>query len=90
MANDILDDLFYGKISPWEDRPESFDDFLALNQKMGKLSDILDENLCKEDRALLDQYLSTRADMESLVACDNFKVGFRLGARLVLEVCKKP
>lgn len=90
MPNDVLDDLFYGKISPWEDRPESRDEFLALNQKLGKLSDSLDEHLTKETRELLDQCLPARADMEALLACGNFKTGFRLGARLVLEVCNEP
>ena len=42
MPNDILEDLFYGKINPWEDCPGNIEEFHGLNQKMGQLSAILE------------------------------------------------
>ena len=89
MLNDILNDLFFGKIVPWENRPESIEEFRRLNQRLGQLSDTLEERLDKETQALLDQYISDRADLESLLQCDNFKTGFRLGVQLMLAACKK-
>lgn len=90
MPNDILNDLFFGKIVPWENRPDNIEEFRRLNQKMGQLSDILKERLDKETQALLDQYISDRADMESLLSCESFKTGFRLGVQLMLAVYKEP
>ena len=94
MPNDILEDLFYGKINPWEDCPshieELREELRGLNQKMSQLSDILEERLDKETRSLLDQYLSNRADMETLLSCDSFKTGFRLGIRIMMAVYKEP
>ena len=87
---DILADFFYGKIVPWENRPDNIEEFRRLNQKMGQLSDVLEERLDKETQALLDQYISDRADMESLLSCDSFKSGFRLGVQLMLAVYKEP
>lgn len=89
MLNDILNDLFFGKIVPWENRPESIEEFHRLNQRLGQLSDTLEERLDKETQALLDQYISDRADLESLLQCDSFKTGFRLGVQLMLAACKK-
>ena len=72
MPGDILEDLFYGKINPWEDCPGHIEELRSLNQKMSQLSEILEERLDKETRSLLDQYLSNRADMENLLSCDSF------------------
>ena len=90
MPDDVLEDLFFGKIDPWENRPSNMEEFHLLNQKMSQLSAILEERLDKETRSLLDQYLSNRADMETLLSCDSFKTGFRLGIRIMVAVYKEP
>ena len=90
MPGDILEDLFYGKINPWEDCPGHIEELRSLNQKMSQLSEILEKQLDKEPRSLLDQYLSNRADMEPLLSCDSFKTGFRLGIRIMMAVYKEP
>ena len=90
MPGDILEDLFYGKINPWEDCPGHIEELRSLNQKMSQLSEILEKQLDKEPRSLLDQYLSNRADMETLLSCDSFKTGFRLGIRIMMAVYKEP
>lgn len=89
MPNDILNDLFFGKIAPWENRPENIEEFRRLNQRLGQLSDTLEERLDKETHAILDQYISDRSDLESLLQYDSFKTGFRLGVQLMLAACKK-
>ena len=90
MPGDILEDLFYGKINPWEDCPGHIEELRSLNQKMSQLSEILEKQLDKEPRSLLDQYLSNRADMETLLSCDSFKTGFRLGVQIMMAVYKEP
>ena len=90
MPGDILEDLFYGKINPWEDCPGHIEELRSLNQKMSQLSDILEGRLDKETRSLLDQYLSNRTDMEALLSCDSFKTGFRLGVQIMMAVYKEP
>ena len=90
MPDDVLEDLFFGKIDPWENRPSNMEEFHLLNQKMSRLSDTLDELLDDEAKSLLDQYLSSRASMETLLSCDSFKTGFQLGAQIMMAVYKKP
>lgn len=89
MPNNILNDLFFGKIAPWEDRPENIEEFRRLNQQLSQLSDTIEERLDKETQALLDQYISDRSDLESLLQCDSFKTGFHLGVQLMLAAYKK-
>ena len=84
----ILESLFYGEISPWENLPENKETFQQLNQSLSQLSDTLESRLDEESKALLDQYLSGRADLEAMYCCENFKEGFRLGVQLVLEAFK--
>ena len=82
MNDNILNDLFYGKIDPWEEHPTNIEEFRQLNQKMGQLSD--------DTKELLDQYISIRADMEMLLSSESFKNGFRLGMKLLIAVLSKP
>ena len=86
MARDILERLFFGEIVPWEDRPEGTKEFQKINQELAQLSDTLENRLDETSEAVLDQYLSGRADLESMYCCENFKTGFRLGVQLILEV----
>ena len=37
MPGDILVELFYGKINPWEDCPRNIEELRGLNQKMSQL-----------------------------------------------------
>lgn len=90
MVDSILDDLFYGKIDPWEERPTNIGEFRQLNQKMGQLSDVLESRLDDDTKELLDQYISIRADMEMLLSSESFKNGFRLGMKLLMAVLNEP
>jgi len=90
MNDNILDDLFYGKIDPWEERPTNIEEFRQLNQKMGQLSDVLESRLDDDTKELLDRYISIRADMEMLLSNESFKNGFRLGMKLLMAVLSKP
>ena len=90
MAKDVLSELFYGRIVPWENRPTNIEEFRELNQKMSQVSDELEKFLDKDAKSLLEQYLSDRADMEMLLSLDSFKTGLRLGIQLMVAVYKEP
>lgn len=80
MAYDILEELFYGRFSPWEDIPK---DDLAISELIHQQSEIriaLEKSLADADRKLLSQYMEFRADLEQKLYCHYFKIGFLLGA----------
>lgn len=83
MTDDILDRLFYGEVSPYDDSVEDIETFRDLNSKMAEVWVKIDEMASPELKELLDIYKVHRADMEMLVQLDRFKVGFRLATHLM-------
>ena len=81
----ILEDLYYGNLSPCQRavRPDS--KIQALMQKQSDLETKLSESLTEEQRANLEQYLSVSADLLDANCLDSFITGFRIGARFTHE-----
>ena len=93
MMNDILDRLFYGEVSPYDDSVEDMETFRELNSKMAEVWSRIDAQASPELKGLLDLYKVHRADMDMLVQLDRFKVGFRLATQLLTAAigkCKLP
>ena len=84
MTDDILDRLFYGEVSPYDDSVEDIETFRDLNSKMAEVWGKIDAMASPELKELLDLYKVHRADMDMLVQLDRFKVGFRLATQLVV------
>lgn len=83
MSDDILDRLFYGEVSPYDDSVEDIEAFRELNHNLGELWGQIQAKASPELMELLDLYKVHRADLEMLVQLDRFKVGFRLGIQLL-------
>ena len=83
--DDILDRLFYGEVSPYDDSPQDIDTFRKLNHRMGELWSQVEKQSSLELLELLNLYKAYRSDMDLLMQKDRFKVGFRLGIRLLTE-----
>lgn len=83
--DDILDRLFYGEVSPYDDSPQDIDAFRELNHRMGELWSQVEQQASPEMLELLNLYKVCRADMDLLMQKDRFKVGFRLGIQLLTE-----
>ena len=84
MTDDILDRLFYGEVSPYDDSVEDIETFRDLNSKMAEVWGKIDAMASPELKELLDLYKVHRADMDMLVQLDRFKVGFRLATQLMV------
>ena len=82
----ILEDLYYGNLSPCQRtvRPGSWVQKLA--QKQSDLESKLNESFTEEQRENFEQYLSVTADLLDANCLDSFITGFRLGARFAHEI----
>ena len=82
----ILEDLYYGNLSPCQRtvRPDSR--VKKLMQKQSDLESKLNDSFAEEQRADFEQYLSVCADLLDANTLDNFITGFRLGARFTHEI----
>lgn len=84
MPEDILSELFYGQIDPWEDGLCDKETARKLNHEMSELWKQIEQKADSECLDLLEKYLVRRSDMSMMLQCDCFKTGFRIGVQLLL------
>ena len=82
----ILEDLYYGNISPCQRAVRPGSKVRKLMQKQSDFETKLSELLTEEQREIFEQYLSVSADLLDANCLDNFITGFRLGARFTHEI----
>jgi len=82
----VLKDLWRGKITPIERyvRPES--DYKKASVEICKEIDCFLENLTPEEKKQLESIDNLRSDMTVMAEEDAFISGFRLGARMIMDV----
>ena len=81
----ILEDLYYGNLSPSHRavRPDSL--VKKLIQKQSDLDSKLKKSFTEEQWEIFEQYLSVSADLLDANCLDSFITSFRLGARFTHE-----
>ena len=84
MSN-ILEDLYYGNLSPCQRAVRPGSKVRKLMQKQSDLEPKLNESFTEEQREIFEQYLSLTADLLDANCLDSFITGFRLGARFMHE-----
>ena len=86
MPNDILDDLFYGQLAPWEEVPKDDEAVMNLMHRQAEASAKLDQSLGEADRQLLTLFTDLRSELELRLYCYYFKRGFCMGAAFIRRV----
>ena len=84
MSN-ILEELYYGNISPNERRVRHGSKAQKAMHKRDTLETKLNESFTNEQKADFDQYLELSAEILDANCLDSFITGFRLGARFTHE-----
>lgn len=87
---DILDEFYFGNILPYEhsfrDNAEYKKALTALHASIEKL----DAQLSDSEKELLEKVLDANADIASVAEVENFKLGFRIGVRMMCSsFCEK-
>ncbi len=81
-----IKELWYGNIDPMNDADFNTDEVKELTKVMAKQSMELDGTLTEEQKDLLEELLNTRSEQEALLEATAFEFGFRIGARLMLQI----
>ena len=81
----ILEDLYYGNLSPSQRTVRPGSRVQKLAQKQSNLESKLTESFTEEQREIFEQYLSVSAELLDANCLDSFITGFRLGARFTQE-----
>ena len=83
---DILEELWYGNITPTEySRIENNANYKEALRLVNQYQERLKSTLTNEQKELLDKFLTSSEEFANLIELDCFKVGFKLGARLIIE-----
>ena len=81
----ILEDFYFGNITPSE-RLMTPDSALARAvDRAARCENQLNEQLNETERTLLAKLVNVQHEVNSITACENFILGFRLGARIMAE-----
>ena len=80
----ILDELWYGNISPQEQSKDNNRAIKELLNLMGRNRDALSSTLTKEQQEVLEKYDDCVNEMYGLIEVAIFSYAFRLGGRLML------
>ncbi|MBQ4556197.1 MAG: hypothetical protein IJA60_00935 [Clostridia bacterium] len=82
----ILEELWYGNINPLEDSTDGNAEVKKLLSLVGRNRDELCEGLTEQQKADLAKYDDSVNEMYSIIEQEVFKYGFRLGAKIMLEI----
>lgn len=79
---DILSDLFFGRVSPFEDITEKTTGTQEMFHRYVEKREALEEGLTEEQKKALDDLITMRLDLETAYAEEAFKSGFRTASGL--------
>ena len=86
----ILEDLYYGNISPWSDYTPSKETEKA-ERKYNRCTDELRFYVSeKHSKEKLEELIESQSSLLALNDRDAFLNGFKLGVRMILEVMSEP
>ena len=80
-----IQDLYYGRISPYEMSISTAPEYQKLKALADKNEDLLRETLSDEQKELLEKLTECITDISSISV---FIAGFRLGVKLMIDVMK--
>ena len=81
----VLEDLWYGNISPVENFVEGNMDYKGLLRLVSKNREALESELSPKQLELFDKYNDSVNEMNSKSETAAFQYGFSLGVRLMVE-----
>ena len=80
-----LEKLYYGNIRPCERRMVPNSELRRAVDTINHCEDQIEEQLNDEGKKLLTKMSEAQQTADNIMALENFILGFRLGARIMLE-----
>lgn len=82
MEQDILKELYFGEIVPWENRNDKTPEMVRLSDQVDTDIKALESLLDDTRKKILERLLDNTAELEQKLVFEDFKDGFRLGVQL--------
>ncbi len=84
--NTVLNDLYRGEINPNESTRIRDPEYLNHARESVRLAEELNTTLNPEQKRIFENYVNACSFMDAIETQSRFADGFRLGAKLILEV----
>ncbi len=83
---EILEDLYYGNIAPFEQTVRRNKEYNKLMELLVRHERTLNAGLTDEQKGALKKYRDCQSELSGISEVDAFITGFELGVKLMLEV----
>ena len=82
MEEDIIDQLYFGRIVPWERQVEKPPEIEKYSDQVCEDIEHLQKLLDEVGKSVLERLLDNNSEVERFQVKESFKYGFRLGMQL--------
>ena len=80
-----LEDLYYGNITPGEQQMTPNSELKKAVDHVARFEGQLTERLDEDGQTILAKLIESQHEIDSITALENFILGFRLGAKIMME-----
>nr|DAH38399.1 MAG TPA: DNA-directed RNA polymerase II subunit [Caudoviricetes sp.] len=89
MEEDIIDQLYFGRIVPWERQVEKPPEIEQCSDQVCEDIECLQKSLDEVGKKVLERFLDNNSEVEQFQVKESFKYGFRLGMQLAAAGLEK-
>ena len=82
MEEDIIEQLYFGRIVPWERQVEKLPEIEKYSDLVCEDIEYLQKRLDEVGKSVLERLLDNQSEVERFQVKESFKYGFRLGMQL--------
>lgn len=82
----ILEDLYIGNIRPGERMFKRNSQYAKALDETVEAGDALTASLSDEQKELFEDYMTAQREVNVLTDCETFRYGFKVGAKIMLDV----
>jgi hypothetical protein len=85
----ILSELYHGNLNPVAKAVDQGSEYQMCQHKVADLEEKLMAQLDEEQQKLLQDFISAQGELNYISGEERFTDGFRMGAKLILELFEK-
>ena len=82
----ILEDLYIGNVRPGERMFKRNSQYAKALDETVKAGDVLTASLSDEQKEFFEEYMTAQREANILTDCETFCYGFKVGAKIMLDV----
>ena len=80
-----LEDLYFGTLTPNEQQMVAGSELKNAVDRVARYESELTERLGEDEQTILTKLIRSQHEIDSITALENFILGFRLGAKIMME-----